>query len=112
MRPLGRTTFGTGKVRKWKAGENDAAKREQLACSLYQIRVGIELRLVCKPVECTPCLSDRRRRKLFGIPDLDQDVHPGVGGNAAANQLSRNLPDLGVKRNPLHVPIPFPSCPF
>jgi hypothetical protein len=49
-----RTMFGNGKIRKWKAGQNDAAKGEHLSCSLYQISVGVEIGLVCKPVERTP----------------------------------------------------------
>jgi hypothetical protein len=76
-------------------------KTNTLACSLYQVSVGVELGLVCKPVERATCLGDRCRRQLLGIPDLDQHMHPGVGGNAAADQLGRNLPGLGVKNNSL-----------
>ena len=50
----GRTAFGAGKVCEWKAGKDNAAKGEHLACSLYQASVGVGLRLVWKPIEGAP----------------------------------------------------------
>jgi hypothetical protein len=81
----GRSAFGVRKICERKASEDDAAKGEHLTCSLYQVSVGVEFELVRKPVERATCLGDRCRRQLLGIPDLDQHMHPGVGGNAAAD---------------------------
>jgi len=43
---------------------------------------------------------------------LDQHMHPGVGGDAAADQLRRNLPGLGIKTDSLHGAIPIPPTHF
>jgi hypothetical protein len=40
-------------------------------------------------------MSDRCRRQLLGTLNLDQHMHPSVR-DAATDQLSRNLPSLGV----------------
>ena len=42
------------------------------------------------PVEGVPRLGDH-------CPDLNQHMHPGFSGNAAANQFGRNLPGLVLK---------------
>ena len=95
----GRSAFGAKKICERKASEDDAAKGEHLACSLYQVSVGVELGLVRKPVERATCLGDRCGRQLLGIPDLDQHMHPGVGGNAAPDQLRQKPAGLGVKND-------------
>jgi hypothetical protein len=65
--------------------------------SRHQIGVRVELRLFGQPIETFPSLCDRAHGEFTTRSQLDQHVHPGVRGDAAASEFGRDLASFGVE---------------
>ena len=64
---------------------------------LDQIGVRVEFRLFGQPIETLSGLCDRGQGEFTARSHLDQHVHPGMGGNAAASEFSREGNSFGVE---------------
>jgi hypothetical protein len=83
-----------------KSREDDAAEREHSKGRLDQIGVRVERRLFGQPIETLSSLCDRGRREFSARSHLDQHVHPGMRGNAAASEFGRDLASFVLRSRP------------
>lgn len=82
-----RTALVAREISERESGKNDAAEREHSARWLDQVGVGVELGFLGKPVETLSGLCNRGHRELAARVHLDQHMHPGMRGNAAADEF-------------------------